>query len=284
MLPRVQLPDDQYLAYSYRRPEDPATGSDAPTLLFLHGGGVDHRMWQPQLDAFPTCRRIALDARAHGQSSTPTKPYRLVDDVVAVLDALDLDRVVVVGLSMGGGTAVDLAVERPDRVEALVVSGTGTSAPDFRDPWVLETFGMWQTAVEQQDPEMWIEAFHRFLPGPHRRLEDVDPEVLRTNDVMVRETLDTHVLPVFASGSVPVEPTPIDDVNARRSEISAPVLTITGALDSNDNHRLARELLDSVTDGREVVVPGTAHYPNLERPDVFNEAVAHVLGHRIAVT
>ncbi|GAA4282502.1 hypothetical protein GCM10022261_00330 [Brevibacterium daeguense] len=113
---RFLLDRDQFLAYA---DIGSSTGHHPPVLL-LHGGGVDHRMRVPQLHAFPNHRVIAPDARGHGASSTPADPYRRVDDVVALLDGLDLDAVVAVGLSMGAATGIDLAVEYPDRVRRLV--------------------------------------------------------------------------------------------------------------------------------------------------------------------
>lgn len=270
MMSRLNLADDQSIAF-----RDDATDGDP--VLFLHGGGLDHRMWTPQLGAFPDHRVIAPDARAHGASSTPVADYRLVDDVVALLDALELEAVVVVGLSMGGGTAVDLAVERPDRVRGLVVSGTGTSRPDFRDPWVLDIFATWQRAVADHDPEAWVGAFERFVHGPHRTIDEVSPDVSRLNDTMVRHTLDTHVLPVVARGEVPVSPTPVSEVDPRRRHIAVPVLAVNGAVDADDHLRFARELVALVPDGRAVLVPRAAHYPNLEDPPLFNDALRDFL-------
>lgn len=269
MLRRIELPNDQHLAY--------VEHGDGDALVFLHGGGLDHRMWAPQISAFSSHRVIAADARGHGESSTPTNEYRLVDDVVDLLDGLGIGVAVVVGLSMGAGTAVDLAVEHPDRVRGLVVSGTGTSNPDFRDPWVLDIMATWQRAMEEQDPESWIEGFARFLPGPHRGVDQVDPALLAANDTMVRHTLNTHILPVMAQGRMPVQPTPVEDINYRRSEITAPTLAITGGSDANDHIRLTRDLLEHAAKAREIIVPDTAHYPNLERPDLFNAALEEFL-------
>jgi len=263
---RVRLTGDQSIAFV-------DSGGDGDPVVFLHGGGLDHRMWQPQLAAFPDHRVIAPDARAHGQSSTPEAGYRLVDDVLALLDALGLPTVVVVGLSMGAGTAVDLAVTAPERVRGLVVSGAGTSDPDFRDPWVLDIFRTWERAIAEQDPEAWIGAFERFLHGPQRTVDQISPDLVRLNDMMVRHTLTTHVLPVVARGRNPVRPTPVEHVNPARREIDVPVLAINGALDADDHLRFARELLELVPDGREVRIPDSAHYPNLEQPALFNDAL-----------
>lgn len=187
MSQRFNLTDDQHITYV-----DSGTG-ELPILL-LHGGGLDHRMWTPQLEAFDNYRLIAPDARAHGQSSTPNGPYRLVDDVLGLIHHLDLPRVVVVGLSMGAGTAVDLAVEYPERVRGLVVSGSGTSDPTFHDEWVLQIFQSLQEAAVRQDPEAWIDAFTQFLPGPHRSQEQLDPDLVTAHETMLRNTLN-HARP-----------------------------------------------------------------------------------------
>ena len=77
-----------------------------------------------------------------------------------------------------GGTATALALEPPERVAGLLVSGTGTSEPSFADPWVLDIFAEWKAAEETRDPQRWLDAFMRFVPGPFRLLENVDPEVV----------------------------------------------------------------------------------------------------------
>jgi pimeloyl-ACP methyl ester carboxylesterase len=108
-------------------------------------------------------------------------------------------------------------------------------------------------------------------------MDQIDPDVVEMNDAMVRHTLSTHVLPVLHRGAGPVQPTPVVDLNPRRRHITVPVLAINGALDADDHLRLARELSTLVPHGREVLVPDSAHYPNLERPELFNAALRGLL-------
>ena len=273
-LQRLELPD-QTITYR-RRDGDP----DRFPLVLLHGGAVDSRMWEPQLGAFPERTVLAPDARGHGGSSDAASPYRLTDDLVALLDALDVERAVVVGLSMGGGTAVDTALEHPDRVAGLVVSGTGSSAPHFTDPWVLEVMGRWQAAEHGGDLEGWIAAFSEFTVGPERRPEQVDPAVRSLVETMARETvaahlrLDEHGVPV-----PPHPPTPVEDPVTRRGRITVPVLALCGADDGADHRRMGRELAAAVPHGSWVETPG-AHYPNLEDPAAFDAAVRSWLEER----
>ncbi|MBG7697666.1 alpha/beta hydrolase [Streptomyces sp. MC1] len=107
-------------------------------LVLLHAGFFDHSMWDEQIRAFaPHYRVIAPDARGHGASSNATRPFRPADDLAALLRHLDVGPAVLVGVSMGGGTAVDTALEHPELVRAVVVCGVGTSEPYFENPWSL---------------------------------------------------------------------------------------------------------------------------------------------------
>jgi pimeloyl-ACP methyl ester carboxylesterase len=238
-------------------------------LVFLHGGGLDHRMWGDQAASFAQTHEVVLvDARGHGESSTATAAYRHCDDVAAVFRALDLRPAVVVGLSMGGGVAVDLALEHPGLVGGLVVSGVGTSEPTFTDPWVLDVFAEWKAAEETRDPQRWLDAFLRFLPGPRRRLDDIDPAIVDQVRRMGWDTLQNHAVRSF------VPPTPVTHTWERVPSIEVPVVVVSGALDSPDHIGMGHRLADSVPDGRTIDIGGTAHYPNLERPEAFGDAVA----------
>lgn len=250
-------------------------GNGQPVVL-LHGGGLDNRMWDPQFASLAADHRvIAVDARGHGQSSTPRDAFRHTDDLAELCERLDIDSAVLIGISMGAGTAVDTAVEHPGLVRGLVISGTGTSAPDFRDPWVLDILQTWARTQAERDAEGWVEAFMRFVPGPHRDVSEVDPQVVRHVERMVRDTLANHV-----GGDDPVLPGPVDDVRTRAAAIDVPVLAIVGGVDSEDHMRMATDLTDEVADGAAITIERTAHYPNLEKPTEFNAALRDFLAVR----
>lgn len=274
---RLDLPD-QRISYAEVR----ATDATGVPLVLLHGGAVDRRMWTGQLSAFPERTVVAPDARGHGGSSDAAAAHRLADDVIALLDGLGIERAVLVGLSMGGGTAVDVALEHPDRVAALVVSGTGTSEPEFTDPWCLDAFAQWKYAEEQGDLEAWIRAFMRFTAGPAREPEDVAPHVWELVETMARETIAGH-LRLDARG-VPIPPTPPTPVTRtwqRLPTVAVPVLAVCGTQDGADHHAMAHRLASDVQRGEFVTLPG-AHYPNLEDPDAFNGMVRDFLSrHRL---
>src|SRR6476646_7176291 len=116
----VSVPEGHLAVWSNDRPGRP--------LVLLHGGGLDHRMWEQQVTAFADTQGVVLvDARGHGESSTATAAYRHCDDLAAVFHALDLRPATVVGLSVVAVTAKEKALEHPDLVAELQASGGGTS-------------------------------------------------------------------------------------------------------------------------------------------------------------
>ncbi|WP_157983919.1 alpha/beta fold hydrolase [Nesterenkonia muleiensis] len=263
-----------WIAFSEHRPSsDPA---ETP-LVLLHGGSLDHRMWHRQLQAFGSRRLIALDARGHGWTTAPDPAaFRHCDDVIAALDALGIESAVLAGVSMGASTAVDAALEHPGRMAGVIACGAGTSQSEFRDPWVLGILAEWQRAAEAHDPEAWIAAALKFVAGPHRELEDLEDAILQEVDIMIRHTLFTHI--VGPSGPVmPRPPTPVTRISQRLPGLDVPVLGIVGEQDAEDHLRMVRELVSAVPAGQLRVIPNTAHYPNLERPEEFNQVLGEFL-------
>lgn len=247
------------------------TGAGRP-LVLLHGGFLDHHMWDDQVPVLASDYRvIAPDARGHGGSSVASAPFRQTDDLAALLRHLDVGPAILVGLSMGGAIAVDTALEHPDLVRALVVSGVGTSEPEFRDPWIHEIQAEQARALAEGDAEGYVEAFTRMAPGPHRTLDDLDQDVVHRLREMTRRTVAKH------TGAEPDHRVPVTDTWERAAKITVPVLAINGGIDSDDHIGMAERLVHIVANGRVTTIEATAHYPNMERPDTFNEILGDFL-------
>ncbi|MEU8781029.1 alpha/beta fold hydrolase [Streptomyces sp. NPDC048637] len=229
-------------------------------------------MWDDQLPALTqNFRVIAPDARGHGASSNATRAFRHTDDLAALLRHLDVGPAVLVGLSMGAGIAVDTALEHPGLVRALVVSGAGTSEPEFHDPWVKDIEAEQARAVAAGDVASWIETFMLYAAGPHRTLDEVDPDVVRRLRKMCERTLAKH------TSTEPDRQIPVADTWARAATIPVPVLALSGAIDAHDMIGMGERLVHSVTRGRAETVDGTAHYPNMEHPEAFNAILGEFL-------
>ncbi|MFG1633917.1 alpha/beta fold hydrolase [Pseudonocardia alni] len=244
-----------------------------PTLVLLHGGAVDGRMWSRQIGPLSARHRVVVpDARGHGASSTPgPQGYRPHADLAALLEHLDAGPVALVGLSMGARVAFDTALERPDLVDRVVLCGAGAGEPVWTDPWTVDTMARWEQARLDLDAERWVRVFLEFVPGPFRTEADVDPAVLAEIRLMAVDLLSHH-LP--ADPAAPPGPIGfLDDAAERAGAFPVPLLGLVGALDSDDHRRIVADTVAAVPDGSPGEIGGTAHYPNMERPPEFERAV-----------
>jgi 3-oxoadipate enol-lactonase len=125
----------------YTTDGDPAL----PSLVFSNSLGTDHTMWQAQVDALcPFFHVIRYDTRGHALSSNPTRPCDMADlgrDVIAVLDALGVDKAHFCGLSMGGVTGQWLGLHAPDRINKLVIANTAAKVGSS-EAWLARAAGV----------------------------------------------------------------------------------------------------------------------------------------------
>lgn len=156
---------------------------DGPAILFLHGGLGDVRLWEPVVERLrDSFRCIRYDIRFFGRSEGPDEEWSTVDDSITVLDVLGIERAALAGLSMGGGIALRVAQQHPERVTAIVhVAGAvgpfevdGYDPGDTRESEMRADFAVWAPlGVEAGYEEMWL-ATPEDTP-PQRRSElDVD--------------------------------------------------------------------------------------------------------------
>jgi pimeloyl-ACP methyl ester carboxylesterase len=245
-----------------------------PALVFIHAGIADCRMWDAQFAAFVASHRVVrYDQRGYGRSSMPAGDYSLRDDLYGLLRALGIERATLVGTSMGGGVALDCALDHPEFVAGLVLvaSGLGGSLPsDFlRGRWqaigeAYERDGV--DAANELELQLWID-------GPGRTPEQTDP-ALRA---LVRE-MNRAVLEREAENDELGQPQRLDPpAIGRLGEIAAPTLVIAGDNDVPDIIANAERLAGGIAGARKVVLPDVSHLPPLERPDEFNRLLRDFL-------
>src|SRR5699024_4549344 len=140
-------------------------------ILFLHEFAGDHRSWEPQLRYFSrTHQCITYAARGYHPSDVPEEPQaysqqRAVTDAVTVLDALNIRQAHVVGLSMGGFTALHLMLRHPERVTSAVVAGAGYGAhPDRQEAFRAEC----EATATAFETEGTVDVAQRYATGPAR--------------------------------------------------------------------------------------------------------------------
>lgn len=269
-LHRLPVPDGE-IAY-----RDDGSG---PLVVLLHGGGLDGREWGAVAADLARDHRVVVpDARGHGRSSTPKGPFRFADDIAALVAHLGVGPAVLAGVSMGAASAVDAALERPEAVRAVVVSGAGTGEPTFGDAWSLQVQAETAAAMAAGDPDAWVEVQLQYVAGPGRSVADVDPAIVAEVRTMLSETLHAHVLPALVAGADPMPFTPVTGTWERLPGLAIPCRAVIGAGDAEDHIAMARRFVAAVPGADEVVVPGAAHYPDLERPAVVAGAVRDLVG------
>lgn len=235
-------------------------------VVLVHPGYVDHRVFDDQIPALTSAgyRVIAPDVRGHGFSANASEPFRWADDLGGLLRHLDAGPAVLVGVCMGAAVTTDTALEHPELVRAVVVSGGGTSAFEHTDPWTRERAGESARMLAAGDVAGWIEAFAKNVSGPHRAVDEVDPDVVRRMRDMATHTVSKHTV-----GETDWY-VPLTDPWSRVPKIDVPVLAIHGALDSADAIGMAERLVRTVPNGRSVTIEDIGHFPNLEKPEAFN--------------
>jgi pimeloyl-ACP methyl ester carboxylesterase len=241
-------------------------------LVLVHAGIADGRMWDGQLAAFaPRYRVIRYDKRGFGRSAMVEGPYAHHEDLRALLDSLGIERAFLVGCSMGGRTIIDFALQNPGRVRALVLVGSAVSGFEA-ESYPPEQWEELLAADEAGDLERVSELEVRiWVDGPYRGPDQVDPGVRD----LVRE-MNLIALKNEASGlgdERPLEPPAVD----RLAEIQVPTLIIVGDRDRPEIVVRADILERSIQDARKVVMPETAHLPNMESPVEFNRVVLEFL-------
>lgn len=231
-------------------------------VLFLHGMGCDGTDWQPQVDAFADrFRCITVDHRGHGRSDREVgEGYSIAGfaaDAAGVLDHLGVDRAHVVGLSMGGMIAQQLAVTEPGRVCTLSLLDT------FARPGPMgEGMGAMADQVEAGGIDTIAGGFRAMVFAA--ATVNGKPEVLERFDAQFRgNTPACLAWAMRAIGGL--------DTYDRLGSVTAPTLVLCGVEDNLTPLAMAEELAGAIPDARLEVVPDAGHFSNIENPAVVNQ-------------
>jgi 3-oxoadipate enol-lactonase len=240
-------------------------------VVFLHPGGFSGAVWDEQLTRFAGHHRcVRYDARGHGDSSEPPSGFSHHEDLRRLLDALEVDRAVLVGSSLGSRTAVDFALLHPHRVDGLLLASPGLSGMVERDPFTLEQRRLAAEAIAGQDfPRAFACVIRMLVDGPHRTPEQVDPGVrARCLALLTDNVRNGH-------GSFPLGA----ELHAitRAAELRARTLVVTGDLDTTDIHAIAGLLEREAPHARRVSIDGAGHQVSAEQPARFGELLDEFL-------
>jgi pimeloyl-ACP methyl ester carboxylesterase len=257
---------------------------EGPVVVLIHGYGGDLRLWDAQVTPLREAgfRVIRYDIRGHGRSMIAPDGYTYENysvDLRDLLDRLNVERaatenlevkaVHLVGLSMGGGVALQFALDSPERVLSLTL--VDSALPGF-------TYGEETTAHIQQFMEavttegartaidkVWLA--HPFFDGVRR-----DPELFKS----VREILLDFQAPDMRDGARPEDYRP--DLAIRLAEVTAPTLVIVGENDIPDFRLIADVMAENIPGARQATIADCWHLPPNEKPEELNRLMIDFLG------
>jgi pimeloyl-ACP methyl ester carboxylesterase len=231
-------------------------------------------MWDAQSPALAERYRvIRFDTRGFGRTDTEDVEFANREDAAAVLDQVGAASAHVVGQSRGGMIALDLAIEHPERVDALVsvAGGIGGYEPELPaggdpPPW-KEMDRLWETkdwpSLAELETKVWVDGWGQ----PPDRV-----------DADLRRTVHDWILTTYQQEKVEGKPKPLEPPAAQRlGEVLAPTLVMIGEVDEPGGVAAQRHLAASVAGARLVEFRGAAHMIQLEEPARFNQVVLEFL-------
>jgi pimeloyl-ACP methyl ester carboxylesterase len=243
--------------------DDVGTG---PPIVMGHSILCSGEMWMYQVPRFAErYRAINIDQRGHGKSVPATGPYELsdmVEDAIAVLDHLGIERAVWAGLSMGGMVAMHAAIAHPSRVSALVLLDTHAGAETLYKKIKYRAMSIGTKAFGIRP------LFPAVVPLLFGRTTRAD------NTALIEEwkgkTASIDVPSVTRAVSVLVKR---PSIVGKLAGVTVPALVIVGEEDASLPPPISREIADALPNASLVVVPGAGHLSALEKPDAVTEAM-----------
>ena len=243
-------------------------GSGMP-LVLAHAAFLDSRMfdaiWEPLASHFKVIR---YDMRGFGKSSPVTGPLCRRNDLDRLLTHLDLKDVHLVGCSMSGEIALDLALEHSQRVQSLTLVGSTPSGFQLQgEPprYLMEMFGAAQNGDIDWANELQIRIW---LDGEQREPDQVDA-------ALRKKALEMNRIPVsqntfFISDMQPANPLAPPAIT-RLESVECPTLVIAGALDHPEVLRAANEMAKRIPNAQKTLIEFAGHVPSFEQPEVFTK-------------
>jgi pimeloyl-ACP methyl ester carboxylesterase len=245
---------------------DPA----APSVVFIHGFPFSSRMWESQLEALGhSFHAVAYDFRGFGKSAVGDGQYTIeghVDDLIALLDFLEIDKAIVVGLSMGGYIALRALERNPERFLGVALCDTQSKADDNAGK-LKRAAGA--KAVKQEGAAAFAEGFVEAVFTP-ASIENNAPAVGFIKDIISAND------PVAIAGNL-IAMAGRTDTTESLADIKVPALILVGEEDKLTTPDAAGDMHSRIKGSQLHLVPKAAHLSNLENPEFFNARLLEFL-------
>jgi len=233
---------------------------------------LDRRMWDQQVPALtPHFRVIRYDARGFGRSSAADTAYSGETDLYQLLNQLGVQHASLVGLSLGGRTAVDFTLNHPGMVDKLVLAGPGLSG--WTD-WSREDTTWHKAARRAGNAQDSIGMALSWLTTDYMRAAMQQPSLANRLRSLATDNA-TFWMGLFRHGDLERDPDP--PALGRLSQIRARTLVLVGGRDNPVIRSIVDTLAARIPGAVLVTIHGAGHMVNMERPLAFNRAVLQFL-------
>jgi len=252
-MPHITVGNEKVF-YAYRASPRP----EAPNLVLVHGAGGNHQLWGNAIRRLRAANVYAIDLPGHGRSGGDgrSKISEYAAFVIDFMDAWRLKRAVVAGHSMGGATALAMALEYPSRVSGLVLVGTGARLRVLRSiqDGTLSDF------------EGTVRLICEYAYSSHAA-----PELVREGEVQMLKVAPQTVHDDFAACNA-------FDVMERLAKIHCPTLVICGTEDALTPLKYSRFLAERIEGAHLEIIQGAGHMVMTEKPVAVSEAIEAAIG------
>lgn len=236
------------------------SGGEGPPVVLVHQGVVDSRIWDPFLPhVHGRLRTIRYDQRGFGRSPLWDGPYSPVEDLVSVLDAVGVEQASLVAASRGGAIAIATALDRPERVSALVLFGSAVTGHPLEIEGTPEQEARWETAV---------------AAGDLSELAELDMELWAPMGV------DDQLRAMFTENAEPSnakDPALDQPSVGRLAKLAVPTLVITGGRDVAALDEVADLLARGIRGAQRTVIDEADHMVQWRAPQELAQVVLRFL-------
>ena len=241
-------------------------GNGDETIVFIHDGLIHHEIWDNQFEVFAKDYNVVrYDRRGYGKSPMPKDKYSNVKDLDNVFNYLKIEKAILVGMSAGGGLAIDFTLANPEKVSALLLVGAVVSGFGYSEH--MMTRGGRLTAEDFGNPDKLLEYFLK-----------EDPYEIAPQNTVVKEKLWKLMQPYpldFTKNQLEEKPKrPAKDF---LNEIDVSTLIIVGEFDIPDVFVHAGVIESGIQLSQKVIIRNAGHLVPIEQPEMFNEQVQNFI-------
>ena len=243
-------------------------GHGDETIVFIHDGLVHGEVWDNQFASFSEKFRVVrYDRRGYGRSPKPEKTYSNIEDLYQVFTSLNIDKAILIGMSAGGGLAIDFTLAHPEKVSSLIVVGAVVSGFSYSEHML--TRGGRLKPEDYANPEKLLEY-----------LVKEDPYEIAPQNKEVKEKLWTLMQAYpqnidFAKNRL-AEPPERQAIGILK-EIQIPTLIVVGEFDIPDVFVHAGAIESGIPNSQKAIIQNAGHLVPLEQPELFNQQVLNFL-------